>query len=381
MEQTRSGYYLGLRFPGTEKTYFFSCPDDHFVLGDLAVVMTVNGLECGIVSALPKPLSTYHSELELKAILRKADERDLADYNNNIEDAKQAMVVAKNAIEKLGLPMDLTSANYTLDGSKITISYTTGEKRVDFRELLKVLAPQLGCRIELRQIAPRDKAKMIGGIGICGLPLCCSTFLNQFEGISIQRAKNQMLTLNIPKLSGPCGKLICCLTYEDDAYTEAKKEFPRFGTVVRLDEGEYTVDAINIISRTVRLVNGMRSDYKTYSLEDVLAMLNGTYKRPIEITKANEEVSLPSFGIKGDEEFAKRDSNSPQKQEKDRKNKHKNKHFHKDRDSREGEQKGPRPQENQDRGNQGQNKNHHHRHGRFRHGHGHSNNNKGQGGE
>ena len=296
MEPEQTGFYLGIKFQGSEKSYFFSCTTDDFAIGDLVIVMTANGVEAGKVSALPMPMASYTSKLELKSILRKADARDIHDYERNLEDAKRALAITRKEIAALDLPMDLIDAFYTIDGSKVTISYTSTEKRVDFRELLKVLAPQIGCRIELRQIASRDKAKMIGGIGICGLPLCCSTFLNQFEGISIQRAKNQMLTLNIPKLSGPCGKLICCLTYEDDAYTEAKKEFPRFGTVIKLEEGPYTVDAINILSRTVRLANANRSDYKTFSLEDVKALMNGTYVRKVEVVKA-EDAPLPSFGI------------------------------------------------------------------------------------
>jgi hypothetical protein len=134
---------------------------------------------------------------------------------------------------------------------------------------------------------------MIGGIGICGLPLCCTTFMNQFDGISIQRAKNQMLTLNIPKLSGHCGKLICCLTYEDDIYTEEKKNFPHWGTVVHTPDGDYKVDGMNIISRTVKLVNETRDDFKTYPLDDVKAMLDGTYRKKEE-TKKDE---MPDFGI------------------------------------------------------------------------------------
>ena len=191
----------------------------------------------------------------------------------------------------------MIDAVYTLDGEKVTITYTSPEKRVDFRELLHMLAPELGCRVELRQIANRDKAKMIGGIGICGLPLCCSTFLNSFEGISIQRAKNQMLTINIPKLSGPCDKLICCLLYEDDAYTEAKKEFPRHGEVIHTPEGYYSVDSFNVLSKNVRLVNATRDDYRTYPLEDIRAMQRGTYKKKEEDGRLHLE--LPDYNIGG----------------------------------------------------------------------------------
>ena len=309
MTPEQAGYYLGIKFQGSEKSYYFSCPTNDFALGDLVIVLTSAGVEAGTVSMLPAPLSKYNSSLELKSILRKADERDIRDYQQNLEDAKRAHAITRKEIEALSLSMDLIDAFYTIDGSKVTITYTSTEKRVDFRELLKVLAPQLGCRIELRQIASRDKAKMIGGLGICGLPLCCSTFLTQFEGISIQRAKNQMLTLNIPKLSGPCGKLICCLTYEDDAYTAAKKEFPRIGSPVKIDGEQYTVDGFNILSRTVRVVNAGRSDYKTFSLEDYNAVLNGTYVHKVEIIKSDDS-SLPSFGIEPHAERKEKTNNS-----------------------------------------------------------------------
>ena len=150
--------------------------------------------------------------------------------------------------------MKVLSAEYTLDQSKLTVSYLADD-RVDFRELLKVLASLYHCRIELRQIGPRDKAKMIGGIGICGLPLCCSTFLNEFDGISITMAKNQMLALNIPKLSGHCGKLICCLKYEDDVYSLEKTNLPKVGMRVNYQDQLYRISAINILTKMIKLEN------------------------------------------------------------------------------------------------------------------------------
>ena len=162
--------------------------------------------------------------------------------------------------------MNFISCEYTLDKTKVILSYVADE-RVDFRELLKSLASRLHTRIELRQIGSRDKAKMIGGIGICGLPLCCSTFLNEFDGISINRAKNQMLAINIPKLSGHCGKLICCLKYEDDVYSEQRKNFPELGSKIFLDRIEYTVTGVNIISKVVKIEN--EEDVKFMPLEDL----------------------------------------------------------------------------------------------------------------
>ena len=226
-------YFIGVSFAGASKAYYFGTDDDTLVIGDKVVVETVSGLE-------------------LKPIIRRPTSLDLEDYEMSKKEADIALKITQKEVTKLDLPMRLLSAQYTLDGAKVTITYTA-DNRVDFRELLHVLAPQLKCRIELHQLAPRDKAKMVGGIGTCGLPLCCSTFLNQFDGIAISKAKNQMLTLNIPKLSGQCGKLICCLNYEDDLYTEARKNFPRPGTPVKYNGTEYVVDSFNIISQTIKL--------------------------------------------------------------------------------------------------------------------------------
>lgn len=290
-------FFVSIRFRGSDKSYFFSTSFSDLKPGDLVVVETISGYEIGTVCTSSTPLSFYHSSLELKPILRRPNKGDISHYEYNLAQGKKALEICRRDVEILGLAMDLIDAVYTLDGEKVTITYTSPEKRVDFRELLHMLAPELGCRVELRQIANRDKAKMIGGIGICGLPLCCSTFLNSFEGISIQRAKNQMLTINIPKLSGPCDKLICCLLYEDDAYTEAKKEFPRHGEVIHTPEGDYSVDSFNVLSKNVRLVNATRDDYKTYPLEDIRAMQKGTYKKKEEDNHLHLE--LPDYNISG----------------------------------------------------------------------------------
>lgn len=248
-------YFVGIKFAGGDKSYYFSTDYGDLKIGDKVVVETIAGYEIGEVSTVPMNVAAYQNSLELKPIVRKPTQDDLDEYEFNIEEGERALKITEAEVKRLGLPMNLIEANYTLDGSKVTITYTS-DSRVDFRELLHVLAPELKCRIELRQIASRDKAKMIGGMGVCGLTLCCSTFLNQFDGISISRAKNQMLTLNIPKLSGHCGKLICCLLYEDDLYTEAKKDFPRLGTIVHVDGSDCRVDGFNVLSRTVKL-NGM----------------------------------------------------------------------------------------------------------------------------
>ena len=207
----------------------------------------------------------YKSVLELRPVLRKATPTELKLHEINLKDAQFALEICKNEVKIAGLDMRLISCEYTLDKSKVIFTYIADE-RVDFRELLKVLAGKLRTRIELRQIGARDKAKVIGGLGLCGLPLCCSTYLNEFDGIEIKRAKNQLLAINVPKLSGQCGKLMCCLKYEDDTYTDLKKEYPEIGTRVFIDKVEFEVTQINVIARTVKVDN--KEDTKFLSLED-----------------------------------------------------------------------------------------------------------------
>ena len=261
-------YFVGIKFSNTPRAYFFGLKEDdpQLEIGDKVVVETVRGLELGEVAIEPISMDKYESELGLKPIVRKANDIDVKIYQNNLKEAVSALEISKNEAEKLDLDMNFISCEYTLDKTKVIISYVADE-RVDFRELLKCLASKLRTRIELRQIGSRDKAKMIGGIGICGLPLCCSTFLSEFDGISINRAKNQMLAINIPKLSGHCGKLICCLKYEDDVYSEERKNFPELGSKLWLDKVEYTVTGVNIISKVVKIETD--EDVKFIPLEDL----------------------------------------------------------------------------------------------------------------
>lgn len=257
--------YIGVKFALSPRAYYFGYKDLSPKMGDFVVVETVRGIEVGEIATEPMDISNYSSELGLKPIIRIATPIDLKIRESNLRDAKFALDICKTEIENLKLDMTLLYCEYTLDKMKVIFTYVADE-RIDFRELLKVLASKLHTRIELRQIGARDKAKMVGGLGICGLPLCCSTFLNEFDGISINRAKNQMLAINIPKLSGQCGKLVCCLKYEDDAYLEERKNFPELGTKVFIDKLEYTVTSLNIISKTVKVEND--DDVKFLSLED-----------------------------------------------------------------------------------------------------------------
>ena len=258
--------FVGVKFFSTPRAYFFGYKDMELQLDDKVVVETARGIELGVIAIAPISIDKYKSSLGLKPILRKATDVDIKMFEINEKDAHFAMEICKTEIQKLGLNMNLISCEYTLDKSKVLFSYLADD-RVDFRELLKVLAARLHTRIELRQIGPRDKAKMVGGLGICGLPLCCSTFLNEFDGISINRAKNQMLAINIPKLSGQCGKLICCLKYEDEMYTEQRSKFPELGSKLFIDNVEYTITSVNILSGMIKIEN--EEDVKFMPYEDL----------------------------------------------------------------------------------------------------------------
>lgn len=266
IQNIKYDYFVAIKLNESAKAYYFSTNFDDLKPGDNVVIETVRGLELGKVDSLSQPMSKYRLSLELKPVLRKATDEDIKLYKENIELAKNSYEVCLEEIKKLNLDMRLITSEYTLDRSKVIFSYLADD-RVDFRELLKALASRLHCRIELRQIGTRDKAKVVGGIGICGLPLCCATFLNEFDGISINRAKNQMLSLNIPKLSGHCGKLICCLKYEDETYTDLKKDFPKIGTRLIYNNEQYRISSMNVLTRTIKIEKA--DDVQFISLDEV----------------------------------------------------------------------------------------------------------------
>ena len=276
MPTTINNYFIGVRFYSSSKAYYFGTENNDIKLGDHVVVESVRGLEIAKVVIEPQDIAKYSSGLELKPIERKANDTDLYVFEENKKRAAEALKYCLQEIQNLNLDMHPLDAEYTLDGTKITITYVA-EERVDFRALLKILAGRLRCRIELRQIGSRDKAKMVGGIGICGLPLCCSTFLHSFDGISISRAKNQMLSLNIPKISGHCGKLICCLLYEDEQYSELKKDFPAVGERFTIDGLSYRIGSYNVLSRMVRVESS--EDVKFLPLEDVKKYMRSKDKK------------------------------------------------------------------------------------------------------
>ena len=255
-----NNFYISILFDSSSKSYYFSTDDENLKLDDYVVVETTIGKEIGHVVQEPKPIETLKFDFEVKPILRKALPSDMHIYEENKKLALQASALFEENIKSMNLDMRLISSEYTLDRTKILFVYAS-ETRIDFRELLKILAAKLHCRIELKQINARERAQAIGGIGICGLPICCATFFKTFDGISITRAKNQMLTINIPKLSGLCGKLMCCLKYEDDLYTELKQEFPPVGTFVTFEKEKYKVTGFNVLTKIVKIENEENTNF------------------------------------------------------------------------------------------------------------------------
>ncbi len=261
---------IGVRFHGGGKAYHFS-PGDHVVQrGEAVIVETFQGVELGIVSEDIIDLSADELVAPLKEILRVATPEDLAQYEANNLKEIEAFQICKEKIEKRGLEMQLVNVEYTFDGHKI-IFYFTADGRVDFRELVKDLASQFRTRIELRQIGVRDEARMIGGLGICGRELCCSSFLQDFVPVSIKMAKAQNLSMNPAKISGNCGRLMCCLKYEQEAYVDAQSRLPRSGQAVMTAEGQGTVEAVNLLKETltIRLDRGGESDLVVLPSQDV----------------------------------------------------------------------------------------------------------------
>lgn len=246
--------FVTVNFKDFPKKYFFAVDNIDLKYGDYAVVETDVGLELVEVIADVKPVRDIEGDFTLKPIFRKASRRDIANYDRSLELGDKAIEVTKRAIKKLKLKMNPLSAKYSLDLSRVLITYVA-EERVDFRELLQILNKELSVRIELKQIGERDKAKLISGLATCGMETCCSRYMNEFNMVSINMAKNQNLAINVSKLSGLCGKFMCCLRYENDDYKEMRKEYPPINTKVMYKGQSYHVNSLNYLAEEAKLVN------------------------------------------------------------------------------------------------------------------------------
>ncbi len=250
---------VGIRFKDVGKVYYFNPNSMQFKKGDRAIVETARGLECGEVAMENRNVPEEEIVSPLKPVIRLATEADLKTVEENKIKEEKAYKICEEKIANHGLDMKLVDVEYTFDSSKI-LFYFTADGRVDFRELVKDLAGVFRTRIELRQIGVRDEAKMLGGFGICGRPFCCRSFLGEFQPVSIKMAKEQGMSLNPVKISGTCGRLMCCLKYEQDTYEHLLRHTPKVGAIVDTVEGRGTVIENNLITGMLKVRLDRRSD-------------------------------------------------------------------------------------------------------------------------
>ncbi len=243
---------IGVRFRNTKKVYYFDPAGKKVEEGQFVIVETVRGIECGECAVTNKEVSEDVLVKPLKSIIRVANDEDIANMEKNLRKEEKAFSICEEKIKQFGLDMHLLDVEYTFDGSKVLFFYTAPE-RVDFRELVKCLASVFKVRIELRQIGVRDEAKLLGGLGICGRGFCCKEFLHDFQPVSIKMAKEQGLSLNPVKISGTCGRLMCCLKYEQSSYEYLLKITPKIGALVETVDGRGEVVDNNLLTGMLKV--------------------------------------------------------------------------------------------------------------------------------
>ncbi len=299
---------VDVQFQEGGKTYYFDPAGLDLKAGDHVIMDTSRGAEYGICCSRSHAVSASDVVSPLRKVLRLATEQDKKTKEQNRQKEKDAFRLCQQKIQEQKLDMQLCSAEYAFDGSKI-LFFFTAEGRVDFRELVKNLASALHTRIELRQIGVRDKAKMVGGLGICGKPFCCKEFLDDFQPVSIKMAKTQNLSLNPTKISGTCGRLMCCLKYEQEAYEDLMKTVPKQDSFVDTPDGRGTVTDVNLLRQSVRVRMEKNPDaFGNYKVEDIYVIRNGKAKKtdppidenfapisskPASLRRAEEEEVLP----------------------------------------------------------------------------------------
>ena len=263
---------IGVRFRSAGKVYFFDPAGYDMKQGDNVIVETARGIEYGKVVIGPRDVEDDKIIQPLKPVIRQATEEDNAVERKNKEKEKEAFHICLEKIKKHNLEMKLIDSEYTFDNNKV-LFYFTADGRIDFRELVKDLASVFKTRIELRQIGVRDETKIVGGIGICGRPLCCNTFLSEFAPVSIKMAKEQNLSLNPTKISGVCGRLMCCLKNEEEAYEELNSKLPNYGDYVTTNDNlKGEVQSVSVLKQLVKVIVTLENDEKEvreYKVEDL----------------------------------------------------------------------------------------------------------------
>lgn len=284
---------VGIRFKKAGKVYYFDPNELEVKKGDFAVVETARGIEFGECVIGIKEISETDIVAPLKSVIRVAGNEDIDKHKNNKVKEKEALEICLKKIEEHKLSMKLIDVEYTFDNNKV-IFYFTADGRVDFRELVKDLATIFKTRIELRQIGVRDEAKMLGGLGPCGRSLCCSTFLGDFASVSIKMAKEQNLSLNPTKISGICGRLMCCLNYEQSTYEDIRKRLPKVGSIVDIGNLQGEVVSNNIVKENVR-VKYRKNDEEVleeFKVENI-KLIEGSYEDSIDESDIKLEIDTP----------------------------------------------------------------------------------------
>lgn len=268
---------VGVKFRKSNRSYYFEAGTLRYVENCDVIVETSRGTEIGTLVAMPFDISEEEVVAPLKPVLRIATKKDLEQEQKLLKKREEALKIAEEKIGKSNLEMKLTDCEYTFDGNKLII-YFTAEGRVDFRDLVKELASVFHVRIELRQIGARDECKMLGGLGPCGRPCCCANHMPDYAHVSIKMAKNQNLSLNPTKISGLCGRLMCCLSYENDVYVEQNKKIPSVGsTVTTADNRTGTVVSTTPLKEMVKVkfVEGEKVDFKDVHASEIVSKTNG----------------------------------------------------------------------------------------------------------
>ena len=270
---------VDIQFRPGQKIYFFDPAGMEFAAGDHVIIDTARGAEFGYVTGGNHRIPMKDVVAPLRQVIRKANAQDEKTHEENRVKEARAHEICMQKIEAHGLDMQLVSAEYAFDGSKI-LFYFTADERVDFRELVKNLASVFHTRIELRQIGVRDKAKMVGGLGICGRPFCCATFLDDFQPVSIKMAKTQNLSLNPTKISGTCGRLMCCLKYEQEAYEDLIRTAPKAESFVDTPEGRGTVTDVDLLRQRVKVrMEDSPETITWFSNTDIAVLRSGKAKK------------------------------------------------------------------------------------------------------
>lgn len=281
---------VGVKFKKLGKIYFFDPNGFELTKGQGVIVETARGLEFGEIAINNGKVKEERIVAPLKNVVRIATEEDKRIFEENDRKSKEAYKVCEEKIAKHKLNMKLIDVEYTFDNTKL-IFYFTADGRIDFRELVKDLAAKYRTRIELRQIGVRDEIKRLGGNGVCGRELCCCSFLSDFETVSIKMAKDQSLSLNPSKIAGNCGRLMCCLKYEDEVYQEKIKRLPHVGAIVKTPEGVGEVDSVETLAERikVKLKNGENYSYKKFLLKEIKVIKDTDAERVDEEEQKNKE--------------------------------------------------------------------------------------------